>query len=99
MAARGGGAVRGGVVARGGGVVARGGVAAKGGGVVARGGGAATGGAVAVKGTGGANVSSSNPVKGKRIVTSIEKGIEILESKRKRKNEIGSHKICLKLLS
>jgi hypothetical protein len=33
----------------------------------------------------GANVSSSNEVKGKRIVTSIQKGIEIMESKRKRK--------------
>ena len=54
---------------------------------VARGGGAARGGAGAVKGRGGANVSSANQVKGKRIVTSIEKGIEIIESKRKRKEQ------------
>jgi hypothetical protein len=50
------------------------------------GGGAARGGRkIVVRGRGDANVSSSNQVKGKRIVTSIQKGIEIKESKRKRK--------------
>ena len=91
-------AARGGVAtdgkARGGGAAVRGcGAAARGGGAAAKGGGAATrsggaargDGATAVKGRGGANVSSSNQVKGKRIVTSSETGIEILESKRKRK--------------
>jgi hypothetical protein len=70
------GAVRGGAATRGGGLAARDG------GTAARGGGATT-----VKGRGGGNVSSSNQVKGKRIVTCIEKGIEIMESKRKRKEQ------------
>jgi hypothetical protein len=36
---------------------------------------------------GGANASSSlNQLKGKHIVTTVEKGIEIMEAKRKRKN-------------
>jgi hypothetical protein len=92
---RGGGiATRGGIAARGGGTTARGGrTTARGGGAAARGGGAAArggtaakgGGAAAVQGRGGGNVSSSNQVKGKRIVTCIEKGIEIMESKMKRK--------------
>jgi hypothetical protein len=70
------GAVRGGVATRGGGLAARsGGTAATGGGAAARGGGTAArgGGATTVKGRGGGNVSSSNQVKGKRIVTCIEK--------------------------
>jgi hypothetical protein len=79
---RGGGAAArgGGAAARGGGTAARGGTATRGGGAAARGGGAA-----AVQGRGGGNVSSSNQVKRKRIVTCIEKGIEIMESKMKRK--------------
>jgi hypothetical protein len=87
-AARGGGAAaRGGGTAARGGTTARGGTAARGGGAAARGGGAAArgGGAAAVQGRGGGNVSSSNQVKRKRIVTCIEKGIEIMESKMKRK--------------
>jgi hypothetical protein len=68
-----GGTTRKGPKTRGGGIAARGGTAA-------RGGGAAT-----VQGRGGGNVSSSNQVKGKRIVTCIEKVIEIMESKMKRK--------------
>jgi hypothetical protein len=83
-AARGGAATSGtarkGPKTRGGGAAARGGTTARGGGAAARGGGAA-----AVQGRGGGNVSSSNQVKGKRIVTCIEKGIEIMESKMKRK--------------
>ncbi|KAE7998125.1 hypothetical protein FH972_002700 [Carpinus fangiana] len=86
------GAERGGAATRGGGLAARGsGTTATGGGAAGRGGGAARGGVVrggrttVVKGRGGGNVSSSNQAKGKRIVTSIEKGIEIMESKRKRK--------------
>ncbi|KAE8009268.1 hypothetical protein FH972_005716 [Carpinus fangiana] len=74
-----------GVAARGGGT-ASGGVGAAGRGVGAARGGAATGGGTAaMKGRDGGNVSLSNQVKGKRIVTSLEKGIEIMESKRKRK--------------
>jgi hypothetical protein len=64
-AARGGTTARGGTAARGGGAAARGGTTARGGG--------AAGGAAAVQGRGGGNVSSSNQVKGKRIVTCIEK--------------------------
>jgi hypothetical protein len=46
-------------------------------------GGAATGGTA----RGGANASSSsNQLKGKQIVTTVEKGIEIMEAKRKIKN-------------
>ncbi|KAE8009640.1 hypothetical protein FH972_006066 [Carpinus fangiana] len=86
-AARGGAATRGcGPATRGGGATARGGGAAARGGAATRGGGAARGGGTAaMKGRGGGNVSSSNEVKGKRIVLSIEKGIEIMESKMKRK--------------
>jgi hypothetical protein len=83
-----GGTTRKGPKTRGSGAAARGGgAAARGGGTAARGGGAAArgGGAAAVQGRGGGNVSSSNQVKGKRIVTCIEKGIEIMESKMKRK--------------
>jgi hypothetical protein len=88
-----GGTARKGPKTRGGGTAARGETAVRGGGAAARGGGAAArggtvgrgGGAAAVQGRGGGNVSSSNQVKGKRIVTCIEKGIEIMESKMKRK--------------
>jgi hypothetical protein len=83
-----GGTARKGPKTRGGGAAARGGgAAARGGGTATRGGGAAArgGGAAAVQGRGGGNVSSSNQVKRKRIVTCIEKGIEIMESKMKRK--------------
>jgi hypothetical protein len=52
---------------------------------VATGGVAQGGGTTVMKDRDGANVSLSNQVKGKRIVTSIQKGIEIMESKRKRK--------------
>jgi hypothetical protein len=78
---------RGGGAAARGGTTARGGTAARGGGAAARGGGATArgGGTAAVQGRGGGNVSSSNQVKGKRLVTCIEKGIEIMESKMKRK--------------
>jgi hypothetical protein len=74
-----GGTARGGVASDG---AVRSGAATRGGGTAVRGGGATT-----VKGRGGGNVSSSNQVKGKRIVTCIEKGIEIMESKRKRKEQ------------
>jgi hypothetical protein len=68
-------------------VAARGGVVARGGGATARGGATRGGGTAAVQGRGGGNVSSSNQVKGKQIVTSIQKGIEIMESKMKRKEQ------------
>jgi hypothetical protein len=86
-AVRGNAATRGcGPTTRGSGAAARGGGAALGGGAAVRGGGATRGGGTAaVQGRGGRNVSSSNQVKGKRIVTSIKKGIEIMESKMKRK--------------
>jgi hypothetical protein len=78
-----GGTARKGPKTRGDGAAARGGAAT--GGTARKGPKTRGGGAAAVQGRGGGNVSSSNQVKGKQIVTCIEKGIEIMESKMKRK--------------